>query len=445
VTEYQALIARAQRTIEPLLLRLRSTEFLLEIFAIVVSGLLAFWVTAVLRRLLARFFAHVTSQPILGGMVQVLASVAVPGLWLILLWTFTEAGAAAGFNMTLASDGVSLLVAWIVIRLMSHVVRHPFWSTVIFLITWSIAALNILGVLNQLEASLDALGFQYGTVRVSALNVVRAVMVLAVLLWLTALIRNFLERRIFSAQSLTPSLQALLVQLLKLTLPALAIFITLPVLGINLTALTVFGGALAVGVGLGLQKTVANLVGGLMLIIGGSIKPGDIVAVKDVAGNETYGRVTSIGARYVSLRTRDGIEYLVPNETFVSEGVENWTLTDNRVRLKIPFGIAYDSDLRQAMALAEEAARAVKRINRTPPPFCVLMGFGDSSVDFELRVWIDDPMNGIHNVKSEVLLQIWDRFKANGITIPFPQRDLHLVSMSQPVQAAITDQAAKRA
>ena len=436
MNEIQTLIQRVEAQARPLLARLASTEVQFELLGMLASGLLAFWLAALFRRSLARLFAHAMAHPVLGGLLNVVASVAIPGLWVLLLWLFTAVSRAAGLDMTIAEAGVSLLVAWIVIRLMSHVVRHPFWSTVIFFTTWSIAALNILGVLGDVEASLDRLGFRYGTVRVSALNAVRAVMVLAILLWLTALIRSFLERRIFSAQSLTPALQTLLVQLLKLTLPVVAIVVTLPVLGIDLTALTVFGGALAVGIGLGLQRTVANLVSGLMLIAGGSIKIGDIISVKDVQGGETYGRVTSIGARFVSLRTRNGIEYLIPNEYFVTNGVENWTHSDNRVRLRIPFGIAYDCDPRIAMQLASDAAAAVPRVIRSPSPFCVMTGFGESSIDFELRIWIDDPMNGVTNVKSECLIQIWDRFKANGIRLPFPQRDVHLVSMPERLGAS---------
>jgi small-conductance mechanosensitive channel len=167
----------------------------------------------------------------------------------------------------------------------------------------------------------------------------------------------------------------------------------------------------------------------LALIAGGSIKLGDILAVKDLAGASTFGHVTSIGARFVSIRTRSGIEYLIPNENFATNGVENWTHSDNRVRLKIPFGISYDSDPRLAMRLASEAAMSVPRVIRSPAPFCLMTGLGDSSVNFELRIWIEDPMNGVTNVKSDCLLQLWDLFQANGIQFPYPQRDLHIVSM----------------
>jgi len=155
-----------------------------------------------------------------------------------------------------------------------------------------------------------------------------------------------------------------------------------------------------------------------------SIKPGDVIGVGD-----TYGWIASLGARYVSVVTRDGIEHLIPNEELITQRVQNWSFTTNRVRLKIPVGISYDSDLKRAMALCLEAARAVPRVLAAPEPVCLFTAFGASSLDLELRVWIDDPKNGITSVKSAVLLGIWERFKAAGITLPYPHRDIHIKSM----------------
>jgi len=344
--------------------------------------------------------------------------------------------------MSLAGSATALLMAWIGIRLLSYVVRSPVWSRIIFVTAWSLAALEILGLLDRIEASLADIGFTYGAARISALNVVRALIVLAVLLWLAALLRSFLERRISHVETLTPTLQVLLVQALKLVLPTLAVLVALPVLGINLTALTVFGGALAVGVGLGLQKMVANLVSGFLLLSSGSIRPGDVIAVKDVAGAPTFGRVTAVGANFLSLRTRGGKEYLLPNESFIAQGVENWSLSDNKVRLKIPFEISYDCEPRLAVQLALEAAAAVSRVIADPRPVCLLMGFGNSEIKLELRVWIDDPMNGVANVRSECLLQIWDRFQSHGIRVP--QHDVHLVSVQNDGGASMKDHVARK-
>jgi small-conductance mechanosensitive channel len=436
--DFGRLAAAGQSLIEVIRARASSPAFLLELLALAGTAILASWIAPRLMRFIRQQISAARPRPVVSGVIEVVASVAMPILWLLFLRLAVEAGRAAGLEMSLAGSATALLVAWIGIRLLSHVVRSPAWSRIIFVTAWSLAALEILGLLDRIEMSLADIGFTYGAARISALNVVRALIVLAVLLWLAALLRSFLERRISHVETLTPTLQVLLVQVLKLVLPTLAVLVALPVLGINLTALTVFGGAVAVGVGLGLQKMVANLVSGFLLLSSGSIRPGDVIAVKDAAGAQTFGRVTSVGANFLSLRTRSGREHLLPNESFITHGVENWSLSDNKVRVKIPFGISYESDPRVAMELAVEAAAAVPRIIPDPRPVCLLIGFGDSAIALELRVWIDDPMNGVANVKSECLLQMWDRFQAHGIRIL--QRDVRLVSVpdggSSPDNAA---------
>jgi small-conductance mechanosensitive channel len=230
------------------------------------------------------------------------------------------------------------------------------------------------------------------------------------------------------AQSLTPSLQAILIQLLKIFLPVIAVLVVLPVMGVSLTALTVFGGALAVGLGLGLQRTAANLVSGLALLMGGSIRPGDVIALRNTVDESHFGQIVSIGVGYVAVRTRSGVEHLLPNEQLLTNGVENWSHTnDRKIRLKVPFGISYESDLHQAIALAIEAAQSVDRVQKSPKPVCLVTGFGESSVNLELRFWVDDPMLGVANVKSACMLALWDRFQAAGIVFPFPRREVRIL------------------
>lgn len=437
----ERLLTEGRALLEVALARMASPAFLIEVVAILSLALLARWLGPRVIRFLN--LQVPSTRPVLHGLIGVLSSVAVSTTWLLFLWLAEAVARGAGVQTLLARNVSSLLMAWIVIRLFSHVVRSPAWSRVVFVVAWSVAALEILGLLDGIESSLVEIGLTYGDVRISALNVIRALIVLAILLWLGALLQRFLEPRITHARNLTPTLQVLLVQGLKFLLPGLALLAALPVLGINLTALTVFGGALAIGAGLGLQRTVGNLVSGLLLLTSGSIRPGDVIAVKDMSDVETFGRVTSISTHYVSLRTRAGKEYLIPNETFVTNGVENWSHSDDKVRLKVPFGISYECDPRLAMKLALEAAAAVPRVIKDPRPVCLLMGFGDSAVEFELRVWISDPMNGVANVKSECLLQIWDHFQANSIRIPYPQRDLHIVSMPEGKAVVLDAEAPK--
>ena len=229
-----------------------------------------------------------------------------------------------------------------------------------------------------------------------------------------------------SLEELTPSVQVLLSKALKITLLAVAVIVALSSLGINLSAFAFIGGAIGVGVGFGLQKVVSNLVSGVILLLDRSIKPGDVIEI-----GSTYGRIQSLGARYVSVATRDRTEYLIPNEDLITTQVINWSFSDKLVRLKIIVGVSYDSDIHEVMRLMLEAAVNIPRVLANPKPVCQLKNFGDSSIDMELRIWISDPENGISNVSSAVRVAIWDTFKEYGIEIPYPQRDVHV--KSQPV------------
>ena len=406
--------------------QLQSVAFVMQLVAIVATGFLAYFLVKILGRLTLNLLSTVLAERWVVLVSSVGGTVVIPGLWLVLLWLVVEVASNSGITSAGMGAGVSLLTAWIVIRLVTMVVRHQLWSRVIFFSVYSLAALDILGVLGRVQEALAGIGFSYGEARITALNLVHGLVFLVVLLWLMALARSFLERRILSASNLTPSLQALVIQILKLVFPVLAFLLVLPVLGVSLTALTVFGGVFVIGVGLGLQKLVANLLSGLTLLGSGTIRPGDVVALTDVAGEKIYGRVNEITMRFVSIHTRDGIEHIVPNEQIINNTVEKWSHSNDKIRLKIPFGISYEAKPREAIALAVEAAAEIGRVLNDPKPVCLLKGFGDSSVDLELRIWIRDPMNGLSNVKSECLLGIWDRLAEHGIGIPYPQRDLHI-------------------
>jgi small-conductance mechanosensitive channel len=406
--------------------RLQSADFMLQVTILAATALAALVLAPFLLRFIKRLLVATLARDWVVALCNVIESILLPGLWLLSLWLIANGARRSGLQVALLDAAVSLLTAWIVIRLLSHVVRHRLWSRLIFFVAFGVAALDIVGVWGEIEASLAGAGFSYGGITISALNILRALIFLAILLWLTALLRGFLERRIVRAKSLSPSLQALFVQLLKLILPILAVIAALPVLGVDLTALTVFGGALAVGIGLGLQKTVANLISGLSLIAGGSISPGDVVAFKDTAGNATFGRVTAVGAYYVALRTRNGTEHLLPNDQFLTQGLENWSHTDKKIRLKIPFPIRRDTDPDLAIRLALESADAVKRVLKAPKPVCLLTQIDASSIVLELRVWIEDPMNGVTNIRSECLLGLHQRFKAAGLSFATAQTEVFL-------------------
>ena len=243
------------------------------------------------------------------------------------------------------------------------------------------------------------------------------------MLWLATITSRLLEQRVQNLPNLTPSVQVLIGKLIKIIFITVAILVAINSVGIDLTALAVFSGAVGVGLGFGLQKVVSNFVSGIILLLDRSVKPGDTIAV---AGY--YGRIDSLGARYASVITRDGVEHLIPNEEFITTRVENWSFSNELIRLRKTVGVHYKSDIHKAIELCLDAAANTGRILTDPKPACLLKDFGESSVDLEIRFWIRDPMNGRANVTSELLLGIWDRFAEHGIEIPYPQRDLHLRS-----------------
>ena len=352
-----------------------------------------------------------------------LCPLTLPLVWLLILYM---SGLVAGFAKAphhLITVTVSLLTAWIIIRLTTVLIPNKTWSNLISVAAWIVAALNILHLLDPAMAFLDSLSITLGDLRISALLVIKGMMSLAILLWLAALTSRLLEQRIKALPNVTPSLQVLLTKVLKIVLVIIALAAGLSIVGIDLTAFAVFSGALGVGVGLGLQKSISNLFTGILILMDKSIKPGDVIEV-----GATYGRINSLGGRYVSVITQDGIEHLIPNEEIITQRVANWTRSDNNVRVRLAIGVDYATDLPEAIRISIEAAESVERVISSQPPKCLVRGFGESSIDLELRVWVNDPQNGIANVSSEIYLEVWRRFKKARIQMPFPQRDLHIKS-----------------
>lgn len=344
----------------------------------------------------------------------------LPTVWIVLLVAASPLLHLYGFPTKIVKGLATLLVAWVAIRIFSSLVRNNTYSRAIAVIAWTIAAMSILGWLEPLVSFMDGLAFNLGELRISALTIVKGLITLCFLLWGALAISRLADRQIRSVQSLTPSLQVLFSKLLKILLITFAILIGVSSAGIDVTALAVFSGAVGVGIGFGLQKIVSNFISGVILLLDRSIKPGDVIEVED-----TYGWINKLSGRHVSVITRDGKEHLIPNEDLITNKVVNWSYSSKSVRVKIPIGVSYRSDIHMVRKLLLQAADEVPRIIENPAPVCLLIGFGDNSVDLELRVWIQDPANGVNNVRSQILLKIWDLFQKNNVEIPFPQRDVH--------------------
>lgn len=278
----------------------------------------------------------------------------------------------------------------------------------------------------RLIDTLDGLAIQVGATRVSVWDMVVVTLVLALVIVVAWAASRFSSRILSRTKHLDMTQRLLAEKVVSLVIWLVAILVGIDVLGIDLTALAVFSGAFGLAIGFGLQKTFGNLIAGIILLMDKSIKPGDVIAITDQGGQYTFGQIRKIGIRAVSLTTRDQKEYLIPNENLMINQVENWSYSSKNVRIQVPVGISYDSDIVKAEELMLEAARNVKRVLTAPPPTAWLDSYGENSVNFIIHCWITDPEEGTGNVRSAVLKNLWHLFQENGIKVPFPQRDLNL-------------------
>jgi small-conductance mechanosensitive channel len=245
---------------------------------------------------------------------------------------------------------------------------------------------------------------------------------------ISAWIGRWLERRLHTVHGLAPNTRIAVAKFAYAFLISFGVLLGLSASGLNLGVLSIFGGALGLGLGFGLQAIAANFVSGFVLLMDKSIKPGDVISFTGTIGTSTegFGWVQELRGRYVVVRDRDGVETLVPNQNLITNQVINWSYSDKRVRLKLPVRISYDDDPEQAMAVLLEAAKCSPRVLRDPAPVARLMGFHDYGLDLELRFWIADPEAGVNNVRSDINRAIWRLFKSNGITIPRAQLDVRM-------------------
>ena len=277
------------------------------------------------------------------------------------------------------------------------------------------------GGLKPITDTLDRIGFSAARSRISLLTVLEFAVTLMALYAAVKLLNRVIAHSIARAGSLDPTQRLLVQKLASIAIIVIAFFIGIDILGIDLTALAVFSGALGLAVGFGLQKTFGNLIAGIILLMDRSVKPGDVIAVGD-----SFGTVNKIGVRAVSIVTRDGKEHLIPNENLMTQEVENWSFSSRDVRVHIPVGISYDSDLALAQRLMIEAAAEPERVLKNPAPRVWLRAFGESTVEHEIRIWISDPEAGVGSVQSEILNRLWGLFKEHGIGLPYAQRDIRI-------------------
>lgn len=326
----------------------------------------------------------------------------------------------------------NLATAWLVVTFATRLIANPFMRTVVRYGAWIYVTLTIMGIRDETEQLLDSLAISLGETRISVWLILQAAFILGAFFFVARFLSRTTSAQIKRNEDISPSMQVLLIKFLQVLLFGAAFFMGLRAVGFDLTGLAVLSGAIGVGLGFGLQKVVSNLVSGIIILLDKSIKPGDVITV-----GETFGWINSLGARYVSITTRDGREYLIPNEDLITTQVVNWSHSNDFVRLDIYFGTAYGDNPHQVRKLAIEAASSVDRVLDFQPPVCHIVGFGDSSVDYILRFWIRDPTGGLTNIRGNVYLALWDSFGEHGISIPFPQREVKMLDGSQIAHKAL--------
>jgi small-conductance mechanosensitive channel len=323
----------------------------------------------------------------------------------------------------------SLATAWLVIRLMAGIVRDQLLVRIIAVVAFLVAALSILGLLDQVTAALDSIAITVGGLRLTPLLILKVAVLLSFAIWLASLISKFIDTWLTRSGDLTPSAQVLISKLASIALIVLAVVIVLSSVGIDLSALTIFGGAIGVGLGFGLQKIVANFISGIILLADKSVKPGDLVTIGD-----NFGRVSTMNIRYITVAAGDGREFLIPNEDLVTQKVVNWTYRDRNTLVEVKFGTDYDADPKVVCKLACDIAASTSRVVDVKPPLCLLTEFADYGMRYSLTFWISDPEAGMGNVRSDVMIALWDAFRREGIRVPYPVRDIRVRS-ALPIEA----------
>ena len=318
----------------------------------------------------------------------------------------------------------TLATAWLAIALAARLVRNRTLRRIFKWAMWVYATLIALNLTDDVAEFLDGVAVSIGELHISVLGILKATLLIGILLTLARLGARAAERGLQGNDDISPSMQVLLAKGIQVVLYGAVFLVAIRTLGFDLTGIALLSGAIGVGIGFGLQKVVSNLISGIIILMDRSIKPGDVISLGD-----TFGWINALGARYVSVVTRDGREYLIPNEDLITNQVVNWSHSDRFVRLDLDFGTSYADDPHQVRATAIRAVKGVKRVlsGASHEPVCHITGFGDSSVDYVLRFWISDPTKGLTNIRGNVYLALWDAFKEQGISIPFPQREVRLL------------------
>lgn len=342
-----------------------------------------------------------------------------PIFFCIYVWLFHAVFDIKNLDCSYVYTVAALVSAFSLYRVTVSLSKGKFMPKLIGLAMLIIFILQQLEWLDPIKQVLTSVSIPVGDINIDIYKIISSIIALFILLWLVGILTKVLDSLVEDREGIPPSIRVLLGKASRLIFYTSAILISLKVAGFPLGALAVFSGALGLGIGFGLQKVISNLVSGVIILLDKSIKPGDVIEI-----NGTYGWINTLRTRYVSVLTRDRKEILIPNEDFITNNVVNWSFSDTNVRIRANIGVSYDTDVENAIKICTEAAKNIPRVLKNPAPRSLLLGFGDSSIDLQIRFWINDASEGVANVRSQVLLEVWKEFRNQGIHVPFPQREI---------------------
>ena len=403
---------------------LEQTAILWQIALLVLSLVLAWGINYLLLGRLSK--SEWVSKVGLGGVSRVAFPLIALSLVLI-----GRAILQNWYSINILNIVVPLLFALMLIRLVVYIIRQVFVSSswlqsseqFIAMTIWVGFALYLTGYLPEILNAMDHLGFHMGKQRISLLLILSGILSILVTMLVAMWLGKTLEHRIMATENLDMNLRVVLSKLIRACLVVLGILIALPLAGIDITVLSVFGGALGVGIGFGLQKIASNYVSGFIILLDRSIHPGDILTV-----DGRFGKVTQLTTRYLVLQNNDGTEAIIPNEILITSTVINHSYTNRQLRIAIPVQISYQSDVDRAIEIMKQAAANQTRVLADPETKVYLRSFSDNGIDLEMGIWIDDPEEGQLNLCSDINMEIWRKFQASGIEIPYPKRDIRIIS-----------------
>ncbi len=324
-----------------------------------------------------------------------------------------------------------LLLAMAAIRLIVYAVRYIFppsgllktLENVISWCIWVLLTLHLTGYLSHISQALEDVQFNIGKTPVNLLLILQGILTVVATLFIALWLSRLIENKLMRTEDLSANMRVVMVKLIRIFFMAIAVLIALSAVGLDITLLSVFGGALGIGLGFGLQKIASNYVSGFIILLDKSMQIGDVITTEN-----HYGVVTDLRSRYMVLRKLDGTEVVIPNETFITSSVINHSFTDRKARVQMPIQISYESNLELAMRLMLKAATKQQRVLKDPKPVTYIIAFGENGIDLMMHLWILDQEEGSMELKSSVYLDIWHAFKQNNIVIPYPQREVRLVS-----------------